>query len=151
LNRGSTSEHQSLSLASLYCVEGTCHLEAERFLIESNRQRAKAKVQRLREYKKPKEIEAKLAAERQKEQLRRGKESPVPKNFSERGESGTRAAKMVGLSRPTAEKGLAVLNRAEAGDEKAMHAIEALERGKILRFLKCQLRLSPAALGFRGR
>jgi len=35
------------------------------------------------------------------------------KNFTQRGRSGEKAAKTVGLSRPTAEKGLEILNRAE--------------------------------------
>jgi len=51
-------------------------------------------------------------------QPRRGRESPVRANLPQR-ENGTardKAAETVGLKPRTAEKGLAVLNRAEAGD-----------------------------------
>ncbi len=100
-------------------------LEAEQFLIESNRQREKTKVQRLREYKRLKEIEAKLAAERQKESQAKSGEKigskaranlrapSEPRGRSNR--SDERAAATVGLKPRTAEKGLEILNRAERG------------------------------------
>jgi hypothetical protein len=59
-------------------------INAERFLIEANRQRVKTKVQRLQEYKRLKEIETSLAKERQQEQLKRGKDSPVRANLPQR-------------------------------------------------------------------
>src|SRR5208282_3556447 len=89
----------------------------DRFLIESNRQREKTKVQRLKEYKRLKEIEAKLAKEREKA----GKkiERDPRTKLSVGGRARTKAAATVGLSENTAEKGLAVLNLAEKGDERA--------------------------------
>lgn len=83
-------------------------LDAELFLIEANRQRVKTKVRRLQEYKRLKEIETAFAKERQKQ----GKAKlPDPKKS---GQAREKAAETVGLKPRTAEKGLAVLNRAEA-------------------------------------
>jgi hypothetical protein len=86
-------------------------IDAERFLIEANRQRVKTKVQRLQEYKRLKEIETALAKERQQEQLKRGKDSPVRANLPQRenGKARDKAAETVGLKPRTAEKGLAIL------------------------------------------
>lgn len=114
-------------------------LGAERFLIESNRQREKTKVQRLREYKRLKEIEAKLAAERQKESRAKPGERADRREVSVRpkldaprskGRADTRAAVTVGLKRSTAEKGLEVLNRAERGEPKAKAILEKLDRNQ---------------------
>lgn len=77
-------------------------------------------MQRLQEYKRLKEIETALAKERQQEQLKRGKARPVTASLPERrGEAREKAPEIVGLKPRTAEKDLAVLNRAEAGDPKA--------------------------------
>jgi hypothetical protein len=105
-----------------------CRLDAERFLIEANRQRVKTKVQRLQEYKRLKEIETVLAKERQKAtQVKSGK-APVRANLPgpQEGRAREKAAETVGLKPRTAEKGLAVLNRAEAGDQKARAALESI-------------------------
>ena len=105
-----------------------------RFLIESNRQREKTKVQRLKEYKRLKEIEAKLAAERQKETRITAGKTPVRTNLSSpavTGKARTKAAATVGLSENTAEKGLAVLNLAESGGKEAQKAIEKIDRSEI--------------------
>ncbi len=107
-----------------------CGIEAERFLIESNRQREKTKVQRLREYKRLKEIETILAAERKKATLKKGSKKPDTPKLAERGEARKRAAEAVGLKPRTAEKGLTVLEKAESGDEKAKEALEAIDRGE---------------------
>jgi hypothetical protein len=111
-------------------------LDAERFLIESNRQREKTKTQRLREYKRLKEIETALAAERKKaSQAKPGEKvgtRKVPANLPERkGEARESAARTAGLKPRTAEKGLAVLNRADAGDQKAKEAIEKIDRNEL--------------------
>jgi hypothetical protein len=109
-------------------------LDAERFLIEANRQRVKSKVQRLQEYKRLKEIETALAKERQREhaQTAPGKKSlraNVPEVIS--GRAREHAADTVGLKPRTAEKGLAVLNRAESGDVRAQAAIESIGRNEM--------------------
>jgi hypothetical protein len=100
-------------------IEG---LEAERFLIESNRQQVKTKAQRLREFKRLKEIETTLAKEREK--VGRAK-LPHPESA---GRAKDKAAATAGLKPRTAEKGLAALNKAESGDVKAKDALEDLER-----------------------
>jgi ParB-like chromosome segregation protein Spo0J len=103
--------------------------EAERFLIESNRHREKTKAQRIKEYKRLKEIEKELAKLRQRAHAETapGKKS-LRTNLStvNKGRARTHAAATVGLSENTAEKGLAVLNRAEAGDVKAKSAVDAI-------------------------
>jgi hypothetical protein len=69
-----------------------------------------------------KEIETELAAERQKETRTRPGEvvgSKATANLPERGEAREKAARAVGLKPRTAEKGLAILNRANAGDRRA--------------------------------
>ena len=105
-------------------------LDAERFLIEANRQRVKTKVQRLQEYKRLKEIETALAKERQREHANTapGKKSLAASLPQVNGEAREKAAETVGLKPRTAEKGLAVLNRAEAGDPKAKAALESIGR-----------------------
>lgn len=120
-------------------------LEAERFLIEANRYREKNKGQRIREYQKLKEIETALAKEREREAGREGGKSkgranlPHPSEGTVRanlhtpnaGRAREHAAVQVGLKPRTAEKGLAVLERAESGDPKAARAMESLDRGEI--------------------
>jgi hypothetical protein len=105
--------------------------------IKSNRQREKTKVQRLREYKRLKEIETALAVERKKatQIQKNGKtfKNEDTANLPERkkGESRQRAADAVGLKSRTAEKGLAVLNRAEAGDTEAQEALDRIDRNEL--------------------
>lgn len=92
--------------------------------------RALAKVQRLQEYKRLKEIETVLAKERQKAtQVKSGK-TPVRASLPtpQEGRAREKAADTVGLKPRTTEKGLAVLNRAEAGDPKARAALESIGR-----------------------
>src|SRR5208282_4770084 len=116
-NRPPLAEHIIFAFSSPYVPN--------RFLIESNRQREKTKVQRLKEYKRLKEIEAKLAAERQKETRITAGKTPVRTNLSSpavTGKARTKAAATVGLSENTAEKGLAVLNLAESGGKEAQKA-----------------------------
>ena len=109
------------------CVNG---FDAERFLIEANRQRVKTKVQRLQEYKRLKEIEAALAKDRQIAAQKNKRGESVRASLPEQngGRAREKAAETVGLKPRTAEKGLAVLNRAEAGDRKAQAALESIGR-----------------------
>lgn len=107
-------------------------LEAERFLIESNRQRVKTKAQRLREFKRLKEIEEVLAKERKREGARAagsGKDSAKLRTPS--GRAVEKAASTAGLKPRTAEKGLAVLNKADAGDPKAKELLESIDKNEI--------------------
>jgi hypothetical protein len=110
-------------------------LEAERFLIESNRQRVKTKAQRLREYKRLKEIETSLAKERQREHAKTapGKKSlraNLP-HLESAGKARDKAAAIAGLKPRTAEKGLAVLNKADADDLKAQALLESIDRDEV--------------------
>jgi hypothetical protein len=83
-------------------------LDAERFLIEANRQRVKTKVQRLQEYKRLKEIESALAKEREHaRKTQRTTKANLPE--SSKGQARDKAAETVGLKPRTAEKGLAIL------------------------------------------
>lgn len=93
----------------------------------------KTKVQRLQEYKRLKEIETVLAKDRQREHAKTapGKKSVTPKLAEVSGDARDRAAETVGLKRGTAEKGLAVLNRAESGEPKARAAIESIDREEL--------------------
>jgi hypothetical protein len=95
-------------------------------LIEANRQRVKSKVQRLQEYKRLKEIESALAKEREREGGRMKGKANLPD--ASKGQSRDKAAETAELKPRTAEKGLAVLNRAEAGDQKAKAEIGKTDR-----------------------
>lgn len=109
-------------------------LEAERFLIESNRQRVKTKVQRLRECQRLQAIEAKLAADRKKSTEIKAGKTPVGANLrapSDRGRAIEKAAAFVGFKTRTAEKGLIVLSRADAGDSRAQSMLAEIDREEI--------------------
>jgi hypothetical protein len=92
-------------------------LGIEKCSTTENRQRVKTKVQRLQEYKRLKEIESSLAKERQREHARTapGTKSLVANLPEVNAPAREKAADTVGLKPRTAEKGLAVLNTAEAG------------------------------------
>lgn len=92
--------------------------------------RALAKAQRLQEYKRLKEIETVLAKDRKIAAQKNKRAASVRANLPEQSEGRARekAAETVGLKPRTAEKGLAVLNRAEAGDPKAKAALESIGR-----------------------
>lgn len=97
-------------------------------IVELNRFREKTMEQKAREYGKLAEAKAILARKRQAAGLKKGLETPVPKNFTERekGEAKAQAAAEVGMSRPTAEKAAAVVKKIdELTDEgKAQEAAE---------------------------
>jgi hypothetical protein len=83
---------------------------------------------RLREYKRLKEIEQEPAKVREKA----GKKiSRNPSANLREGRSDERAAKSVGLKPRTAEKGLAIVNKAESGDERAKQNLEKIDRNEI--------------------
>ena len=109
-------------------------LEAERFLIECNRQRVKSKGQKIKEYQKLKEIEEELSKQRQREHGGTAPGKPrslaAESNGSDEGESRVRAAKQVGLGVESAEKGLKILKEAGSGNAKAREVMAELDRGE---------------------
>lgn len=96
-------------------------------IVELNRFREKTMEQKAREYGKLAEAKAELARKRQVSSLKKGAESPVPKIFTERGEAKDQAAAEVGLSRPTAEKAAAVVEKID----KLTEAGKAEEAAKL--------------------
>lgn len=99
-------------------------LEAERFLIEANRQRIKTKEHLTREYSALKRIESELAKERQK----MGKANlPDPKTA---GQARDKAAEAVGLKPKTADKIEKIVKKADAGDAAARKALDDVNAGK---------------------
>lgn len=99
-------------------------LEAERLLIESNRQRVKTKEQLAREYEVLKRIESELAKERQK----MGKANlPDPQTA---GQARDKAAEAVGLKAKTAEKLEKLVQKSDAGDPKARRVLDDVNAGK---------------------
>lgn len=99
-------------------------LEAERLLIEANRQRIKTKEQIAREYSRLKRIESALAKERQK----MGKANlPDPQTA---GQARDKAAEAVGLKAKTAEKLEKLVQKSDAGDPKARRVLDDVNAGK---------------------
>jgi hypothetical protein len=117
-------------------------------LIESNRQREKTKVQRLREYKRLKEIEAKLAAERKKATQIQNGNSLVRANLpqpDEGGRSRDKAAATADLKPRIAEKRLAVLDPACAAGRTLANLATATEWDSMVGVTICMQRPSFAA------
>jgi len=100
--------------------------QAEQLLIESNRQRVKTFEQKAREFKELKRIEASLA----KERMLAGRKIDPGKNFS-KGRAEDNAAAALGMSRPTARKLEAIVQKADSGDSEARAALDALNEKKI--------------------
>ena len=100
----------------------------EKFLIESNRQRVKTPSQKSREFTELKRIESALA----KIRMDAGKKADPTKIFTEgtAGEAAVKAAKVVGMSRPTAEKLEKVVAAADRGDKSAKVVIAEVDAGK---------------------
>jgi hypothetical protein len=105
---------------------GGSDFQAEQLIIESNRQRVKTLEQKGREFKELKRIEAALA----KERMLAGRKIDPGKNFS-KGRAEDNAASAVGMSRPTAKKLEAIVERADSGDCEARAALDALNENKI--------------------
>ena len=100
----------------------------EKFLIEANRQRVKTPSQKSREFTELKRIESALA----KIRMDAGKKADPTKIFTEgtAGEAAVKAAKVVGMSRPTAEKLEKVVAAADRGDKSAKVVIAEVDAGK---------------------
>ncbi len=105
---------------------GGSDFQAEQLLIESNRQRVKTLEQKAREFRELKRIEAALARER----MLAGRKIDPGKNFS-RGRAEDNAAAALGMSRPTARKLEAVVQKADGGDPEAQAALRALNEKKM--------------------
>jgi len=105
---------------------GGSDFQAEQLLIESNRQRVKTFEQKAREFKELKRIEAALA----KERMLAGKKIDPRKNFS-KGRAEDNAAAALGMSRPTAKKLEAIVQKADSGDSEARAALDALNEKKM--------------------
>lgn len=101
-------------------------LDAEKLVIESNRQRIKTLEQKAREFKELKRIEEALAKERM---LAGVKPDPVAKR--PQGQSGALAAAAVGLGTNTAKKLEAVVDAADKGDTKAQKALKEVNAGNL--------------------
>jgi ParB-like chromosome segregation protein Spo0J len=101
-------------------------LEAERFLIEANRQRIKTKEQLTREYSALKRIETELAKQRQ------GHRSDIQANLPEssKGQARDKAAQAVGFKPKTAEKMEKIVKKADSGDAAARKALDDVNTGK---------------------
>jgi ParB-like chromosome segregation protein Spo0J len=100
--------------------------QAEQLIIESNRQRVKTPEQKGREFRELKRIEAALA----KERMLAGRKIDPGKNFS-RGRAEDNAAAAVGMSRPTARKLEAIVQKADGGDSEARAALDAVNEDKM--------------------
>jgi ParB-like chromosome segregation protein Spo0J len=82
--------------ANVTVFRGT-ELEAEKVLIESNRQRVKTPEQKTREFTELKRIEAALADARKLAELKKGKKSPVKLKSTDRGQARDKAAEAVNM------------------------------------------------------
>jgi site-specific DNA-cytosine methylase/ParB-like chromosome segregation protein Spo0J len=100
--------------------------QAEQLIIESNRQRVKTPEQKAREFKELRRIEAALA----KERMLAGRRIDPGKNFS-KGRAEDNAAAAVGMSRPTAKKLEAIVQKADGGDSEARAALDAVNENKM--------------------
>jgi site-specific DNA-cytosine methylase len=100
--------------------------QAEQLIIESNRQRVKTPEQKAREFKELRRIEAALA----KERMLAGRKIDPGKNFS-KGRAEDNAAAAVGMSRPTARKLEAIVQKADGGDSEARAALDAINEDKM--------------------
>jgi len=101
-------------------------LEAERLVIESNRQRIKTPEMKAREFKELKRIEEALAKERM---LAGTKPDPMAKR--PQGQSAALAAAAIGMGTNTAKKIEAVVDAADSGDKKAQTALKAVNAGDL--------------------
>lgn len=114
----------------LSVAEDLSHLDYERRVIESNRQRVKTAEQKAREFKELKRIEAALAKERKLAGLKKGEKAPVGTESASTGKAATKAAQAVGLGRDTAAKLEKLVDAADAGDAKAKEALADIDSKK---------------------
>ncbi len=113
-------------------------VEAERIVIESNRQRTKTAEMKAREFKELKRIETELAKERviaaQNNKTGKAKAAKAAKEKlpeQVKGQARDKAAAAVGMSGRTAEKLEAVVDAADKGDTKAQEALAAVNLGDL--------------------
>jgi len=107
-------------------------LEAERILIESNRQRVKTKGQVAREVAELFRIEKALAEQYRLATLKQNQKSGTvvrPQRTSE-GKARDIVAEKLGQSNRTVEKEVAIVTAAESGDSKAQEALAKLDRNE---------------------
>jgi DNA (cytosine-5)-methyltransferase 1 len=107
--------------------------QAEQLVIESNRQRVKTPEQKAREFRELKRIEAALAKERQlaaqNNRAARAVQARLPEQA--RGQARDKAAEAVGMGGRTAEKLLALVQKADDGDPEARAALDAVNEGRM--------------------
>jgi len=101
-------------------------LEAERLVIESNRQREKTAGQKARESAELARIESELAAER----MLRGKDNPRRSRRLRSGKTVDIVAEKTGQSNRTVEKQIAIVTKADEGDPVAQEALSKLDRNE---------------------
>ena len=108
-------------------------VEAERIVIESNRQRTKTPEMKAREFKELRRIETELAKERMiaAQKNDRGKAAKEKLPEQTKGQARDKAAVAVGMSGRTAEKLEAVVDAADKGDTKAQEAVAAVNAGSM--------------------
>ena len=101
-------------------------LAVEEFIIEANRQRVKTEEQRGREFLELLRIERVRARERQ------GTRTDIVANLppSSMGKARDKAAESLGIGSRTAEKLLKIIEAADAGNEKARAALDAVNDRK---------------------
>lgn len=124
--------HKQGKVKSLWIPCQFVHLspiEAQRLIIESNRQRVKKLSQKAREFKELKRIETALA----KQRMLAGKKLDPKANLPEgsKGQARDKAAATVGLGARTAEKLEKVVDAADEGDAKAQAALTAVDAGTL--------------------
>lgn len=107
-------------------------------IVEDNRTRDKTVEQKAREFTKLAAAKAELAKKRKEANLKKGAESPERENFSTReaGRAKDQAAAEVGMSRPTAERAVEVVQKIDeleaAGDkEQASEIRETLNHKSV--------------------
>ena len=105
-------------------------VEAERLIIESNRQRTKTPEMKAREFKELKRIETELAKERQAT-LNNKKTASGQSAVSDKGEAAAKAAVAVGMGANTAKKLEAVVDEADKGNMKAQKALKEVNAGNL--------------------
>jgi ParB-like chromosome segregation protein Spo0J len=107
--------------------------QAEQLVIESNRQRVKTPEQKAREFRELKRIEAALAKERQlaaqNNKAARAVKASLPEQA--KGQARDKAAEALGMGGRTAEKLLALVQKADAGDPEARSALDAVNEGRM--------------------
>lgn len=104
--------------------------EAERLIIESNRQRIKTPEMKAREFKELKRIEVELAKQRQSA-LNNKETASGQLAGSDRGEAVAKAASAVGMGANTAKKLEAVVDAADKGSVKAQKALKEVNAGNM--------------------